>query len=117
MKIRTRVYDVLDDNMMQVDVLEDGYVKGTVDMPAGKVLFTSIPYDEGWTLFVDGEETEYYAIGEALIGFDLSEGVHTIEMKYVPLGLYTGIIISVACWMFLLGWVLVSAHPKKEKND
>lgn len=112
-----KIYDVLDDNMMQVDVLEDGYVKGTIDMPANKVLFTSIPYDEGWTVFVDGEEIEYYAIGEALIGFDLSEGVHTIEMKYVPLGLYTGIIISVACWIFLLGWVFVSAHPKEEKND
>ncbi len=112
-----RVYDVLDDNLMLLDEFDDGYVKGTIDMPANKVLFTSVPYDKGWTVFVDGEKVEYYAIGEALIGFDVPEGVHAIEMKYVPVGLYLGIGISVVCWLLLLGFVIAGTNKKEEKND
>ena len=110
-----RVYNDLTENMFSVDSVEDGYVKGNINMPEGKTLFTSIPYDEGWSVYVDGERTEYYALGGSLIGVDVSPGGHEIEMIYTPQGLYIGIYISLWSWVLLVA--IVIAMQKKEKSN
>lgn len=111
-----QVYDILNDNLLQVSEYKDGYVKGSIDMPEDKILFTSIPYDKGWKLFVDGKEAPYYAIGEAFIGADIPAGVHRLELIYTPSGLYVGIIVSLASWGMLLLYILATNDKKEEKN-
>lgn len=107
------VYDILTENMMQVDSYEDGYVKGKIYVPEGQTIFTTIPYDEGWSLKVDGKPAKYYKNLEAFIGIDVPAGEHTIELTYTPKGLKLGILISlVSMMMFMLG-IYVSGRPKK----
>ena len=53
-------------------------------------MYTSIPYDEGWSLKVDGEEYDYFKILNGLIGVKLQPGEHKIEFKYKLPGLRTG---------------------------
>lgn len=111
-------HQLLSQNMLKVEKYEDGYIYGTIDMPERKTMFTSIPYDEGWKILVDGEETEYYAIGKAFIGVDMTPGVHTVEMIYIPVGLKLGIIISVGAWLILLlGTILYSKRDKVDEED
>ncbi|MDE5873979.1 MAG: YfhO family protein, partial [Lachnospiraceae bacterium] len=110
-----RVYNDLYENMLSVDSFEDGYIKGSINMPEGKTLFTSIPYDEGWSVYVDGEKAEYYALGSALIGIDMLPGEHEIEMIYTPQGFYDGIYISLWSWILLVA--IVIAMQKKEKTN
>lgn len=112
-----RVYNDLTENMLSVDSAEDGYVKGNINMPEGKTLFTSIPYDEGWSVYVDGEKTEYYALGGSLIGVDVSPGGHEIEMIYTPQGLYIGIYISLWSWVLLVALVIVMQKKEKSNKD
>ncbi len=108
-------HEILSQNMLQVEEYADGYVRGNIEMPERKTMFTSIPYDEGWKILVDGEETEYYAIGKAFIGVDMTPGAHEIEMIYIPIGLKLGIVISVGAWLILLlGTILYS---KRDKSD
>ncbi len=115
------IYEALNNHMLEVIEYDDGYVYGKIDMPTGQTMFTSIPYDEGWSIKVDGKEVEYYAIGEAFIGVDMAPGEHTVEMLYTPKGLPEGIIISVISGiLFLLG--VVNNNKKKicanvVKND
>ena len=110
---------LLSDDMLQVERFEDGYVYGTIDMPERQTMFTSIPYDKGWKILVDGEEVDYYAIGEAFIGVDMTPGKHTVEMIYIPVGLKLGIIISVGAWLLLLlGTIIYTKRDKiKESVD
>lgn len=96
------VYQALMQNPMTVETLEDGYVSGSVTMPENQTLFTSIPYDEGWTVRVDGNEADYYRIAGSFIGVDMEAGTHTLEFLYMPLGLLPGICISVICMGILL---------------
>ncbi|MCM1084688.1 MAG: YfhO family protein [Clostridium sp.] len=112
-----RVYHALAEHMLSVTSFEDGYVKGTITMPENKTLFTSIPYDEGWSVYVDGAQAEYYALGGALIGIDLSPGEHEIEMIYTPQGLYIGIYISLWSWILLVAIVIAKQKKKKMKED
>lgn len=64
----------------------------TTDHPG--VLMLTIPYDKGWTVKVDGKKVESLALQDTLLGIEVSEGVHQIELEYTPLGFKTGVILS-----------------------
>lgn len=59
------------------------------------ICYTSIPYQKGWEIYVDGEKVEYYEVFDALIGFDITAGDHEIEMKFTPYGMRFGILLGV----------------------
>ncbi len=68
-----------------------------------KYVFTSVPYDEGWTVYVDGEEIDYEKVQLGFIGFKLSEGTHHVTFVYHAPGLRSGMIVSViSLFIFLI---------------
>ena len=69
----------------------------------------TIPYDEGWSLKVDGEDYDYFKILDGLIGVKLQPGEHKIEFKYKLPGLELGIGISI----FSFGILLLSLKNTK----
>ncbi len=74
----------------------DDHFNGTIDVQKGDTLiYTSIPYDEGWKVYCDGEAVEIEKLIDGVIGFRLSEGEHTLELKYRPDCLYLGLFISI----------------------
>ncbi len=105
--------EIMNEEPLVLDTFEDTYVSGTVTADEAGVLYTSIPYSEGWTLYVDGVETEITKIADALIGVELSAGEHTIELKYFPYGLKLGIIISL---LGLAGMCAYFIYFKKKRN-
>jgi uncharacterized membrane protein YfhO len=77
-------------NSMKVERFDDTMIMGSVDAKKSGVLFTTIPYHKGWSVKVDGEPTDTYAIDEGFLAFDAAKGKHTIQMNYMtplfPLG-------------------------------
>ena len=67
-----------------------------------KYVFTSIPYDKGWTVKVNGEQIDYEKVQLGFIGFKLNEGTFHIEFDYhIPL-LKEGSIVSILAIVILL---------------
>ncbi len=61
-----------------------------------QMILTTIPYDEGWKVYVDGEEVDIYESLNALMCFDIaSGGEHTLELKYMPDCYKLGVVISI----------------------
>ncbi len=58
----------------------------TVDMERENLLFFSVPYDEGFTAYVDGVETKIVRVDYGLSAVVVPEGSHEIEFRY---GIYT----------------------------
>lgn len=110
------VYEKLRENMLSIEQYGDGYVKGKVYAPDNQVLFTSIPYDEGWTVRVDGNITEYKKVCDAFIAIPLEEGTHTIEMSYMPKGLMPGMGISIMSFL-IFGVCIMLGKKKKNSVD
>lgn len=108
-------YNKLAEASMDITEFEDTYIKGTVTVRANELVYTSINYDEGWEILVDGEKVEPVAIGGALIGIDAAPGTHTIEMTYKPKGLLLGGIISAGTLAAFIA-VLVILHISKKKK-
>ena len=90
-------YETLNQQTMVTEEYTDTYIKGSIDVTeAGRLIF-SIPNEEGWTLYVDGKETEILDFKEAFISVYLSEGQHEIELKYMTPGLAAGAGLSAVC--------------------
>ena len=71
----------------------------------GKLLFTSIPYEKGWRVTVNGKPTDIVPIGGGLIGIPLAEGHNTVELSYSVRGLTAGIILSLLCIAAAVWWL------------
>lgn len=75
----------------------ESHLTGTIQVPAGcSAVFTTIPYDEGWNVYVDGKQVEIEKTLDALVAFDITEGEHTIELRYFSDYHKYGIIISLS---------------------
>lgn len=87
--------DKLKESQMEIVRYNDTYIKGTVTAEAGEVLFTSIPYQPGWTVKVDGRKVEHVESLNAMIAVELEPGEHTITFSYIPPGFVAGVILFV----------------------
>ncbi|MCD8346378.1 MAG: YfhO family protein [Lachnospiraceae bacterium] len=112
------VVDALAESQLENLSVEGNHVSGDIDVKEEGTLLLTIPYDEGWTILVDGKETDFSCVGGALIGVHLSEGEHSIEMKYTPSGLWLGTGITLVCAALFLGtcaWNAAEGKRRKRK--
>ena len=96
------ITDMLSGRAMELDKWRDGYVKGKITAGSDAVLFTSIPYDPGWKVKVDGKRIETEKSFSAFLGIPLTAGDHEIEMRFVPEGYYLGILFSIGAILFFV---------------
>ena len=78
-------------------------------------VFTSIPYDKGWNVYIDGIKVNTYEINNTLLGFDVEAGEHNIVIKYkIPYALVGGCISLLS--LSLLGfWIYTNKKSLKNK--
>ncbi|MBQ8841599.1 MAG: YfhO family protein [Ruminiclostridium sp.] len=80
------------------------------------MLFTTIPVEKGWTVKVDGVETEYVEVLDALIGVPLAEGRHTIEMSFTTAGYPMAVIITVSGAVVFIALIAISRIITAKKS-
>ncbi len=75
----------------------DDTIEGTIRTTAkDQTILVTIPYDEGWNIYLDGEEVEYREVLGAVIAFDIAEaGEHTLKLAYRSDAFTYGLIISI----------------------
>ncbi|MBR3948901.1 MAG: YfhO family protein [Clostridia bacterium] len=88
-------------------------IKGTVKAEKDGVMLFSIPYDEGWSVTLDGESVATQKAAGYLLCFEISEGEHEVELSYTVPGIKEGAIISI--FSMLIFVVLVLYEKKKRK--
>ena len=79
------------------------------------VLVFTIPNESGWHAYVDGEEVEVITCIEHLIGINLSKGEHIVEIRYIPVGLKTGALITLMSLIAYFVFILTDKIIKKNK--
>lgn len=89
-------------NGMTVTSWQDTAISGNADILEAGTFFTSIPFDEGWKVLVDGQEVKGRKIFNAFLGFDLPEGSHEISLTYYPPGMTWGLWITVLSLVLLI---------------
>ena len=92
--------------IMSADYNDDD-IRGTITTLKGnKTILTTIPYDKGWEVYVDGERVETTEALDSLVAFDIeSAGEHSIRFLYRPTTFKLGITISAisfACFILIM---------------
>lgn len=103
-----------------VERVKDSYLRGEVTLEAGQELMFTIPYDEGWTLTVDGEKTEIRQHLGVFMAAAVGPGTHTYEMKFVPAGLKAGTLAATSSIILTIAFVIIDSRkrrPKSQKMD
>lgn len=77
---------------------EDHHITGTIKTEnASQMVLSTIPFDNGWKVYVDGVEAHTYKTLDALMAFNIKDaGTHKIEMKYMPDCYVVGITLSIS---------------------
>ena len=85
-----------------------GYVKAL----SSGYFVTSIPYEKGYSLYIDGKKTDIEVVNKAFIGAKIKKGKHTIVLKYETPGEKLAIVVS-ATFVLIGGYYIW----KKSKNS
>lgn len=103
---------VLSQNILHAKENTNGHIlDGHVVVPNDRTyLFTSVEYEDGMKVYVDGKRVEPDLILGALIGLELEEGKHEVYIDYVPKGLKAGTILS----LFALASSIVYLQIRKK---
>ncbi len=103
-------YNILKDGQLEYSAFTDTNIEGTFTADEDEVLFTSIPYDKGWNVYIDGQEVaeeNIVKISDALLGVKVSSGEHTIKLEYSIPGLNIAYIVSgVFVILLLIAFIL-----------
>lgn len=84
----------------------DDYLVGDYASDADRQMLFTIPWDEGWTFYVDGEKTELRETLGLFMVADVPAGSHTFEMRFTPKGLAIGLKISIGALVLLVLYLL-----------
>ena len=91
-------YAQLKADSLNVTKFEETEIEGNINVSEDGILYTSINYDSGWSIYIDGQKVsseQIVDIGDnALLGVYITKGEHTVSFKYTPQGLWLGCAIS-----------------------
>ena len=90
------------------------YLTGTLNInDENKYVIFSIPYENDWHIFVDGKSVYPEKVLSALMGVPVEKGIHSIELKYIPKGMYIGIVLSCTSIILL---IFILLYLRKERK-
>ena len=108
-----RLYDKLSTGGINLSSVSEAEWRGTVEVTDDRsILLTTIPYDEGWEIYVDGERAEAISLlGGAFLGVHLEKGSHEINIVFRNMWLLSGVVCGIAGIAALVAFCL--AERKK----
>lgn len=93
----------------------DSEITGKVKLPKNNYIITSLPYDRGFSVFVDGKKVKSEIVNEAFLGFKVNKGSHDFKIKYEAL--YFNISVYISLGSLGLAVLLLFLEKRKfEKN-
>lgn len=109
--------DVLSAGHMENVVWGDNEISGRITLEEPGRLILSVPYEDGWTIHINGTKTEGELFGGCLVAFDLEPGEYEIEMKYRAAGANAGIAVSIVCIILFAAIAVIQKRQKLQKGQ
>ena len=81
------------------------------------LVFFSVPYDEGWTAYVNGKQTEIEKVNAGFMAVKVGAGTSTIRFEYLTPGLVDGLITTGGACVVLLAYILIFNLYAKHRPD
>lgn len=106
------------ENTYNITEWKSSKVKGVINSNKDGLLYTSIPYYKGMSVYVDGGKEQIQKLGGALCGVRITKGEHVVEFRYFPYGLKLGIALSILGIFFMALYVReINKHINTRQNS
>ena len=109
---------------LKITSYNDTEIFGDITVNDGEMVYTSIPYDTNWEVYVDGvkvKSKDIVKISDSLLGFYTDPGEHEIYFRYYSYGLKNGAIISIITIIIATVLIIMKRRGllfyKKKKQD
>lgn len=108
-----QMYQKLADEPFVITDFSDTKITGTVNALNDGIMYLSIPYEKGWSVYVDGEKQELLEIMDAVSGVRVSAGQHEIKLRYIPEGFIAGTSCTVISLVLFIMLAVLDFRKKK----
>lgn len=88
-----------------IDKFAENRILGKIESEEKGTMVMTIPYNKGWHAKVNGQKVETWAVDDCLLAFDLPSGSNNIDLKFMPEGYFSGIIVTITS---ILLFILIS---------
>lgn len=90
----------------------------TVTLDKKNYVFYAVPYEEGWSAYVDGKKVDVERVNVGFMAVLVGEGEHTVRFDYMTPGLETGLLVTIVGFALLMVYVIAYSiykrkHPEK----
>lgn len=86
-----------------------------IHLDSDNLVFFSVPFDEGWSAYVNGVETAIEKVDVGFMAVFAEKGINEIEFIYRAPGLTMGIIVSSVCFAVFAVYTVFFYYNKKRK--
>lgn len=106
----------LKEDIMVNEEIGTNTVSGEITLDKDKILCLSVPYNTGWTAYVDGKETEILKANTMYMALPLTKGKHTIKLVYTTPYIMEGAVISlISLTVFVALWIIIKRKFKNKQ--
>lgn len=92
-------------------------IEGNINVKEKGYYSMSIPYDEGYTIYLDNKKVDYELVNTSFIGFQIEKGEHIIKIIYKSPWLKIGKILTlIGIIIFIAILIIEKGVFKNEKN-
>ncbi|MCR5102558.1 MAG: YfhO family protein, partial [Butyrivibrio sp.] len=115
--IEARIVDLKQESLENVDLHKNpisymtNEITGTITNATDKILLFNIPYQDGWTAYVDGKKVSLSKANTMFMAISLPAGEHDIRLTYNTPGIVLGLILSVIGFISLIS---ICIYEKKK---
>jgi len=95
MDLLQQTVETLRQNGMALSKHTNGNLSGRIQVDNGQAIVTSIPYDSGWTVAIDGKRVKTKKLANTFMAVEAGQGDHTITFRYVSPGFGLGMLVFV----------------------
>lgn len=108
--------NALKENSLKNAKAEKNTVTGNITVDKDKMLVVTLPYQKGWTAYVDGKKTDIQRVNYQYIGINLKKGTHDIKLHYQLPGIKLAFMITGCGIIAFVAIIIFNIVRKRRKN-
>ena len=98
---------------ISVSVEKETCLKGSFTASEGQVILFTIPWDEGWTCYIDGQKADIEKTLDLFMSVNAPEGSHTYELRFFPAWLDYGLYLFGIAFFGCIVFIVVDHRKRK----
>ncbi len=108
--------DSLKKNVLTITYFNPVKIKASANLASTQVIYTSLPFDKGWSVTDNDRGLEKLILSNGMTGFTLEKGQHNIEFVFTSNNYKRGLLISLFSFCIFIAVLFFSKRFKGRKE-